>query len=251
MTAPEPDTPRHRSPTSPPPQDLSDVTLQLDNVAKELHDAMRELREDSGPKSTGRSKTLIGEVQEATRLLRVEASAKKVQRDDAEKKKKRNKKWRNWIAAAVGALTPVGGYGYSRLPDSVQNEDVQDTIDTRIAPLEKAVGGCSLEQIATEECTVEMKAAGIKETTQLNVKKVDRLGDLHMEQRGLIIDVRDEDMKVQRKIAERLHVDLSDVPAEGSQKVKDAREQVKAYKGLKAAKAAKEAQKAGDPFAGL
>ncbi len=231
-------------------EDLQQVTQQLDGLASELRNAMKELREkeDSGPKAAARPDTLVHEVKAAVAYLTEQKEDRDAQQEERDRKKKRRRKW-GWVATLLGAIgAPGGGYAYYRMPDKVDAEDIQVQINERVDPLEKAVLGCTPSEVRDKTCTDKMRKESVKGVGETNSKKTERLGDLHMSQRELIIDVRDEDTKLQRDIAKRLRVEL---PEGEPETVTEARKEVKAYKKRKAAKEAQEALKLGDPFADL
>lgn len=161
----------------------------------------------------------------------------------------RRRRWKNW-AAVLGLVLGGGGGGGGYYYSQHEGEAGVD-VKTRTLNLETAVRGCE----AGKDCTDKERKASLQGVSGLNSKKADRLKDLHMNQRELVIDVRDETMAAQKAIAEKLHVDLSTEKNEYGKvepaTVTEAREEVKAWKALESAKKAKEAQKKGDPFSDL
>ncbi len=165
-------------------------------------------------------------------------------------------KWRRRKKIAVWALgilstSCVGAY-FKFAPEPaavVEPKDVKDAVDTRVGALEEAINGCHTE-MDTEgkpvECSEEEQKGSIRVTSDMANKKADRLGDLHFDQRGLILDIRGE---IIEKLDARTGQEKRDVKVPDSVGV--AEEQVEAWRNRKAQEKMRESLSKGDPFADL
>jgi len=167
-----------------------------------------------------------------------------------------DRKWakRKKIAAWVlGVALPGGGGAYWRYgPEPaavVEPKDVKDAVDKRVGALEEAINGCQAEMDAEGspvECSPEEQKASVRGTSDMANKKADRLGDLHFDQRSLILDVRGE---IVDKLDARTGQEKRDVKVPPSVEV--AKDQVKAWKQRKEQERMQESLNKGDPFADL
>ena len=165
-------------------------------------------------------------------------------------------KWRRRRKVAIWALGILGTSGvgaYFKLAPEpvavVESKDVKEAVDTRVGALEEAINGCHAEVDAEGspvECSEEEQKGSIRVTSDMANKKADRLGDLHFDQRGLILDIRQEaiDRQDARTNAEKRAVTVPD-------SVGVAEEQVKAWRNRKAQEKMQESLSKGDPFADL
>lgn len=165
-------------------------------------------------------------------------------------------KWRRrrkvaiWI---VGILASgIGGAYLKFAPEPVavvRPKDVKDTVDVRVGALEKSINGCETKldaKGALVACSEEEQKASVKHTSEMADKKADRLGDLHFDQRGLILDIRQETIdKLDAKTVKEKRA-VKEPPSVGL-----ARDQVDAYKKRKNREKMEESLKKGDPFADL
>lgn len=164
----------------------------------------------------------------------------KDERDARQRRERREAVLLRYVVAPL-VVAAVGGGGLGVYQNMQTPEDVTKAIDSRVDELETAIKGCP----AGDSCPKEDRAESLTGRVNKVEQKTQRLGNLHMGQRELVIDVRDELSQKLDAVSPR----AAQVPEPES--VKDAREQVKAYKTLKATKGIEEAMSKGDPFAGL
>ena len=153
-------------------------------------------------------------------------------------KDKRRRFWLRVVLAPSGALATLVGaltiyLRTAAAPERVEAADVKRTVETRVEALE--------------------------ERQDIQIRRVERLGDLHYEQAELILDQGDKlDRKLdaiadRARIAERT-LAFRDTLLEDKVKepdtVREAREQVEAYKALRQREVERSLH-AGDPFADL
>lgn len=160
---------------------------------------------------------------------------------------------RKIIAWALGILGSSGVGAYFQCAPTpavvIQPKDVMDTVDVRVGALEKSINGCESKRNAKgvlKDCSPEEKKASVKHTSEMADKKADRLGDLHFDQRGLILDIRQENID---KLNARTGAEKRAVKTPPS--VDLAVEQVEAYRKRKNREKMEESLKKGDPFADL
>lgn len=165
-------------------------------------------------------------------------------------------KWRRRRKIAIWAFgilstSGVGAY-FKFAPEPavvVQPADVKDAVDLRVGALEKSINGCATTFGANGEpvaCSEEEQETSVKHTSEMADKKAERLGDLHFDQRGLILDIRQENIdKLNAKTgAEKRAIGMP--PS-----VELAEKQVEAYRNRKNREKMEESLKIGDPFADL
>ena len=145
-----------------------------------------------------------------------------------------------WVIAPL-MVAALGGGGAGMYQNMTAPRNITDAVDKRVDDLETVIKGCP----NGETCAPKAKAASLSGRVDNVEKRTDRLGHLHMGQRELVLDIRDE-------LADKLDA-LSPLAADvkAPESLGPAREQVDAYKALKASKEADAAMSKGDPFAGL
>ena len=201
---------------------------QATTLTQHLHTEMQALEKLHEVRERARS-----EKAEATRAAAESSDQKlaqllELQVEQEQTKDKRRRFWTRVVLAPSGALaTALAALAlYLKTvsppaPDRVEASDVKRAVETRVEALE--------------------------ERQDVQIRRVERLGDLHYEQAELILDQGDTLAQKLDAIAERLRVE---VEAKEPDTVLEAREQVEAYKALRQREVGR-SLKAGDPFADL
>jgi len=208
--------------------DVADAFEQQANtLTQHLHTEMLELEKLHEVREQARAKKA-----EATRAA-AESSDQKLaqllvlQVEQEQTKDRRRRFWTRIVLAPSGALATalaaLALYFKTTSPaqDRVEASDVKRTVETRVESLESR--------------------------QDIQIRRVERLGDLHYEQADLILDQGDNLARKLDAIAKRLRVE-GDVKEPDT--VREAREQVEAYKALRQREVGR-SLKAGDPFADL
>lgn len=164
----------------------------------------------------------------------------KDEKDERERRQRRETNVMRYVVAPL-VVAALGGGGFGAYQNLRTPGDIAEAVDARVDSLETTIKGCP----NGETCTGKASAESLTGRMEKVEEKTQRLGDLHMGQRELVIDIRDE-------LAEKLDAASPRAAATTPREsINKAREQVEAYKTLKAAKDAEAAMEKGNPFAGI
>lgn len=171
----------------------------------------------------------VGEVLRNEReRIYAELTSDQALREDAKRK--------SALKAVLAVLASLGTAGWGSYELVVRPRETAEA--SRMQVIDRALHG---DPAASDPDDKKGLAGRLNSAEQ----RIERLGDLHFDQRSLILDVRQELADKLDAVSPRAR----NVPP--SESVEEAQRQVEAYRSRKRAKDADEALRKGDPFSGI